>query len=197
MDVSLLKKPLFWIALIIVIIIGLLVLVLQSNNSKNLQSLSPKLFEKPKSGPKPGSCLVLEQRYCSQGELTQWKSPIGTQLKLVAFTLSKGTPIFAPFDGSVTYSDGPGNLINPKAPAVIVYKPVQSSDFSNLTFMVTGDIEFNKQQIAIKKGNIIAHTDNAGIKVLGETVALSITRISDSKIITDESLFEKFLNKND
>ena len=46
--VGLLQKPIFWIALIIVMIIGLLVLVLQFNNPKNLQSLSPKLSEKPK-----------------------------------------------------------------------------------------------------------------------------------------------------
>lgn len=45
MGAGLLQKPLFWIGLIIVMIIGLLVLVLQFNNPKNLPS---KVSEKPK-----------------------------------------------------------------------------------------------------------------------------------------------------
>lgn len=52
MGVGLLKKPLFWIGLIIVLIIvliiGLLVLISQSNDSKNLQNLPSKVSEKPK-----------------------------------------------------------------------------------------------------------------------------------------------------
>ena len=99
--IGLLKKPAFWLALVILIIIALLVLILQSNSSKNLQSFPSKVSEKSKSGPKSGTCLILEQEFCSQAELIDWQAPWGTTYKAVGIRLPAGTAVFASLDGDL------------------------------------------------------------------------------------------------
>ena len=192
MGVGLLKKPVFWIGIIIVII-GLLVLVLQSNNSKNLQNLPSKVSEKQKSGVKPGSCLVLPQQYCSQGKLVDWTNSLGVQWKLVALSnLEDETPIYAPFDGSLFQTEGPGNLISPNTPGLSIYNP---DDSTTPVFILTGDIKLNSKQYTVKKGDVIARTQNTGIKVFDNTIVLTVTVAKGSKIISDENLINIFLNK--
>ncbi|MBI2031842.1 MAG: hypothetical protein HYT08_04490 [Candidatus Levybacteria bacterium] len=137
-------------------------------------------------------CQILEDKYCSSARLTEWKNSVGQIFKVVSLDLPEGVSIITPFDGTFTYSDGPGNLVDPNAPAAVVYKPVSESDQSNLTFMVTGDIEFDRSQIEIKKGDVIARTGNTGLKVLDGTIAIVITSLDPEKKTfgTDEALLE-------
>ncbi|MBI2031845.1 MAG: hypothetical protein HYT08_04505 [Candidatus Levybacteria bacterium] len=198
---GLLRKPIFWIGLIIIFIIVLIVLlfetkstVVTSDNQQATRDKSPQSISQ-KQKLKPGTCLILEQKYCDLGKASEWKNPAGQVFKIVSFNLPEGVSIMAPFDGTFTYSDGPGNLIDPNAPAAVVYKPVTKTDQTNLTFMVTGDIEFDKEQTIIKKGDQIARAGNTGFKVLGGTVAALVTKIENSKTINDENLFNIILNK--
>ena len=45
--------------------------------------------------PKPGLCLVLEEKYCSSGTVVYAENGYPA----VAFNLPQGTPIFAPYEG--------------------------------------------------------------------------------------------------
>jgi len=59
----------------------------------------------------PGSCLILEERWCSQGVGVDWTrkvwgpgpDPIWITHTGVAFELSPGSPLFAPSDGTAIY----------------------------------------------------------------------------------------------
>ena len=54
-------------------------------------------FEKNKFIPKPGSCLILQEKYCKQAKITI--GTISSSSVTVAFNLPKNTPLFSPVDG--------------------------------------------------------------------------------------------------
>ena len=47
--------------------------------------------------PKPGSCLVLEEKYCHKGHLVYYNGKVAG----VGFSLPAKAPIFSPFDGPI------------------------------------------------------------------------------------------------
>jgi len=138
-------------------------------------------------------CEILPQQYCSQGKLVDWTNSLGVQWKLVALSnLEDETPIYAPFDGSLFQTEGPGNLISPNTPGLSIYNP---DDSTTPVFILTGDIKLNSKQYTVKKGDVIARTQNTGIKVFDNTIVLTVTVAKGSKIISDENLINIFLNK--
>jgi len=74
--------------------------------------------------PKPGSCLILEEKYCNQGKIID--DPTGTGLKLVVFNLPKGAVLFAPVGGNF--------LINP---TFIFKKEDQTISYSGASLVVS------------------------------------------------------------
>lgn len=54
--------------------------------------------------PRPGGCLVLEEKYCQKAEPAYYKDD---QLMMIGFRLPVGTPVFVPFTGT---------LANPSVP---------------------------------------------------------------------------------
>jgi hypothetical protein len=57
--------------------------------------------------PKPGDCLIVEQKYCQDVELIS--NPMSPDGVVAAFKLPKGTTLFSPVDG--IYSEASFNLI--------------------------------------------------------------------------------------
>lgn len=49
---------------------------------------------------KPGSCLVLEEKYCHRGTILYYND----KPMAVGFSLPKNTPVFAPFEGNINSS---------------------------------------------------------------------------------------------
>ena len=195
MDVGLLKKPFFWIGLIIVVIIALLILALKPSNPKDIQSSSPKLLQKSKLTVKPGTCLILEQKHCTAGKLTDFNYQ-GQTLKIVGFHLPPDVPIFSPIDGSFgqTNMDKKPNTGPFHGFIALVFKP---SDPSLLSFSIMGDIKFdNMLSHDVKKGDLIAYTQDTGIKNLGGNYNIIVT--ADRKnpngnvpiTITDEDILK-------
>ncbi len=181
MGVGLLKKPLFWIGIIVVVIIVLLILVLLPNSPKNIQSSPQKLSEKPRSGPEPGSCLVLEQKYCGNGKTAEWKNPNGTTIKLVAFRLPSGAPIFAPLSGTINKSDKGSSFISSKAAALVIN---DSKNPSATHFGIVGDLTFSENKATAEKGSVIAYAANNGVNVLGDyTLVLLFSKLDPEKKI--------------
>ncbi|MEK7185828.1 MAG: hypothetical protein AAB675_00495 [Patescibacteria group bacterium] len=201
MPVGLLKKPLFWIGLIIVLIIGLLIFILELNSiskPKSSQSSPQKLSQKLKSGPKPGSCLVLEQKYCGNGKIIEWKSPTGQIFKLVAFNLPADIPIFAPFDGQLLITDSKKNPISPNIPMISIYN---SKGPNTPIFSISGNTKiennFNKKSAEVKKGDIIGYIQNTDIKILDNTIVLTFTKldsITKTFIVDEEKLLKIYKN---
>jgi len=162
-----------------------------TNNSSQINVLNPSgKSPQVKSFAKPGNCLVLEQQYCSQGKLVDWKDPNGTTYKFVVFNLPKGTPILAPFKGDF-YPNPTGENSPVKAPAFGLIDP--SGNYKGV-FVGNGDISFinnNQQQHPVNKGDTIASVQNTGISIFGGNFALTFTASGGS----DEQMLNKLLGK--
>ena len=179
-----LQKPFLWIFLFVDAIIGISILIVKSYSPNSPKNLPSRVSEKPK----PGSCLVLEQRYCSQGKLVDWKDPNGTTYKFIVFNLPNGTPVLAPFKGDFYPNPtGEGNPL--KVPTSSLADP--SGNYKG-TFIVMGDINFNnQQQHPVSKGDTIGYVRNNGINIFDGNLALTFTSSQGS----DEQMLNKLLGK--
>ena len=87
------------VAVFFVLVLVFLYVLSNSNGDKNTTSVTTS---------EPGSCLVLEEKYCSSGVVVHSENGFPG----IAFNLPKGTPIFSPYDGTVvvgnTKEDGSG-----------------------------------------------------------------------------------------
>lgn len=79
----------------------------------------------------PGCCLILEERWCSQGVRVAWTrkvhgagpDPVWWTATGVAFEVSPGSPLFAPSDGVAIYSVDPGF-----GRSLLLFTPARQSD---------------------------------------------------------------------
>ena len=133
---------------------------------------------------KAGTCLVLEQKYCTGGKLTDWESPDKIKYKFVIFTLPSGTPMLAPYDGDmIPNPSGEGNIL--KVPSASIF---DTTGKKGAIFTVMGDIVFIKQtQYVVKKGDIIGTVGETGVKIFDSNIALtySNSKGSDEKMLLD------------
>jgi hypothetical protein len=98
---------------------------------------------------KPGSCLVLPEKYCKTGVDFEEGS------SLVAFKLPNWTPIFAPFDGEVLDADT-SNLSGRAQQGVFMeyYANSTADQSGSMNFFMTGDYRLKeKLGSSVKKGD--------------------------------------------
>ncbi|OGH35111.1 MAG: hypothetical protein A2958_02455 [Candidatus Levybacteria bacterium RIFCSPLOWO2_01_FULL_38_13] len=178
------KRLLFWIFLFVAIIAGLSLFYFKPNTIKNSPS---GISERPRSG----TCLILEQKYCSQGKILNSENLAGTKIKLLGFHLPEGAPIFAPYNGSL--STGKGNTFNKDSLNATVSNP---DDQSIPVFTVIGDLRYPSSSsfYPVKKGEIVAYAQNAGITVLGDynvVITFSIKDPNKGTLGTDEAILKQ------
>lgn len=111
-------------------------------------------------------CVILPDQYCSQAELIDWTYQ-GQTYKIVGFHLPQGVPLFSPMDGS----SGKANMDQKPNTGPFhgllagIGKP---TDPSLLSFNIMGDLKFdNMLSLDVKKGDLIAYTQDTGIRNLG------------------------------
>jgi|SRR3989344_2841894 len=148
---------------------------------------TPTLTEIPASVP----CEILEQQYCSQGKILNSENLFGTKIKLLGFHLPEGAPIFAPYNGSL--STGKGNTFNKDSLNATVSNP---DDQSIPVFTVIGDLRYPSSSsfYPVKKGEIVAYAQNAGITVLGDynvVITFSIKDPNKGTLGTDEAILKQ------
>jgi hypothetical protein len=129
----------------------------------------------PNATPVPGSCLVLEERYCQSGKvesLSDGGSTLGLELPV-------GTPIFSPFEGDVAY------LFGESGKALIV--SVSESESSQThTFDVLITVEERKAgENYITVGEVIARAGKSnfsgeGFKEYNVALAYSLNGIQSA-----------------
>lgn len=114
----------------------------------------------------PGSCLVLEERYCDDGERITLPTPWGNPLEAMGFRLPPGAAIFSPSDNLVN-SATEGNFWQPDAATITVYS---GSDLSATMFQAVGDfaLELGAQQASTTTGTLLARMQNTGIRIEGD-----------------------------
>ena len=138
----------------------------------------------------PGSCLLVEEKYCSLGKLIDWQDPEGRVFKLVGFRLPEGAPIFTPFAGSVS-ADTVGAGFNPDAATVTVYNP---SDASAPLFTINGVLVFPEKKFTVKEGELLALVGKKNITLLGDYNVVIIFSQFDSErkvFFTPQELLKK------
>ena len=147
---------------ILLIIIPVIVFVIQRYITPPQSSL-PALKQASKlPQPQPGSCLVLEEKYCRNAEIVEWQNPKAQKMKLIAFRLPSGVPIFAPLSGSIFKTNEGNSPIDPKAAVLGIYNPENPNA---ATFGTTGGLTFPEDKFTAQKGDTIAYTAK-GVTVL-------------------------------
>lgn len=149
------------------------------------------VVEPPSANPVPGSCLVLEEKYCRQVTLIEWQ---GMHFGVV--NLPPEVRIFSPFDGKLGL--GGRSLINPDANVAGVRNSSNPhAQVDDVVFTLTGDflitIESKLTQIPVSTGDIIARSSDRGITVFDEyTLTFSFIRFDpEQKKWVEDGLFEK------
>lgn len=167
--------------------------------------------EPPSANPVPGSCLILEQKYCDKGFLIYWQG-----WPFLAFRLPTDVSLFAPFSGKVERSAT--SLINPEATALVMYLDFEGNDIADegdIEFGVVGDLtaavgEVNQGVITeldgitivgsyflAQQGAVIATISEKGITALEDynvVVSFSVYEAGRKMFIPNESLLRQYFN---
>ncbi len=117
---------------------------------------TPSPTPTPENKPgQPGSCLVLEQRYCGTGDLVIQGTAIG-------FNIPPGTPIFAPFDGTKETGTKAGKY---RVVLVTVYSDDKHDKIVLDVEMWPVDVSITGS--TVKKGEVIAKTSSIVVSEAG------------------------------
>jgi len=133
---------------------------------------------------KPGKCLILEEKYCSNYKII--KNPMNEEDLLVAFKLPKNTPLFSPISGFCPFPDF--NLRNPNNNDVKKYSGlvvIDAKDQRATSIKKSFNFIFfnlkNDGCSVPKKGEIIGAVDDKIIDYYGDyNLIFSITKQSYS-----------------
>lgn len=138
--------------------------------------------------PRPGSCKILEEKFCFQGKLIQYKNT-----KYVGFKLESGTLIFSPIDGQASKSKLPtGNVVQG---FYIIFSDPDNRKLQ--TYNLTGDIKLSDVNTTnIKTGQVFASIGSAGAKNLGNYNLLvnisSFDPLQKKAVSSDETIISLF-----
>ncbi len=184
------RKPLLLVFIILILTdLLLLLFLLYPNFSSPLRTL----FR-----PKPGSCLVLEERYCHKGRRVYRRG----KFVFAGFKLPPHTPIFSPYTGQLSRTptffiqkDGhkyvyPGISVNVMRPD----NKLPDRAFSAVYFKrQTG----NEPDETVKKGEVIGYTSAKKLSAYGNFNLLIGFSMMNNKIgmfSADQKLLEKLFH---
>lgn len=150
--------------------------------------------------PVPGSCLVVEQKYCSLASVVEWINPNNQLVRFIAFNLPAGAAIFSPFDGSGGISPSARSVLNLKATTADVIKVSPQDQVPSRMFSIIGDIGNTNGSVSIDRegtaqGRIIAFVQDTGITVLNYTVVLVISIPNPDRQKGERIIDEEFMRK--
>ncbi len=149
------RRFVFAITIIIILLASLLFIFFVfkpslNNKANNINSLETI---------KPGSCLILEQKFCSKGEV--FEDPRFPGRTFIGFNLPKDTKIFSDEDGITTFSK-----VNTFGIVNAILSTSSSPDKS--TTSIWGDVKFTKASGIIKIGDETGVVQDTGIKINGK-----------------------------
>ncbi len=105
---------------------------------------------------KPGSCKILEEKFCSQTRIARTKDII-----YIGINLPPGTPIYAPVDGRVSVP----TKINQPSPFQGFTVGMNDSNDPTVNYSFRGDVQFSSNLSGVTKAGIIIGTvTNTGAK---------------------------------
>jgi len=191
------NKLLVFLLIIFVLIDIVLVLLVV-----NPQALS--LLTKFSPAPKPGRCLILEEKYCKKAKLIN--DPGNPNGLLAAYRVDKGAVLFAPVEGF--YSHTPTFFFTKdKTTKEVVKYPgatisISKDNSARTTSAIYSFIYFKEKEGSysrIRKREIIGAVSNKPIDFLGDynlIVGVSKQRLAQGKIVfeNDSDQLKRILN---
>lgn len=115
------------------------------------------------SAPKPGSCLLLEERYCSGARFLYVNNLRGSKDPILGFNVPAGLPVFAPIDGEISLisADNSEDSNNPYK-GVLIRRFLRPNSISGLidVNIISNPLERINENLEIKKGDIIGYTSD-------------------------------------
>jgi len=130
---------------------------------------------------KPGSCLILEEKYCTEGKAIS--DPVDPNGLIVVYKLPVGTPIFAAEEGY--YSDTPTfyfwkDNINEKVSYPGISISISDDNTAKNTHKTFSYIFYKKdgilKTIMVKKGKFVGTVSENSITFLGDyNLAIRVT----------------------
>jgi hypothetical protein len=180
----------FFISLLLILVfINVVLLGLYIN-----PSLLFALLAKFSTSPKPGSCLILEEKYCRKGILI--KDPSSPDGLLAAFKIPKGTVLFAPVDGFYSHTPTFFFIKDEATKEVVKYPGATISVGENNTSGEVKEIysfiyfkqKENSYPTGIKRGEIIGWVAEKPIDFLGDYNL--VVGITEQKNIEGKIIFE-------
>jgi len=192
---SVFKKPLFLLLCAIIITIIGVVIISSKNTTK--KSAVPAISSTPISksafstNAKPGSCLILEEKYCSKFSLVD--DPYFKGEKAIAYKLPKNTPIFAPVDGgfsspftfAIKDSSTEKNERYPGVTITILKTGTKTID-KIYGFVFFGETEKQAPKNVIK-GNLIGKISEKSISKIGDyNLIIFITKSTTPNVFKND-----------
>lgn len=124
--------------------------------------------------PRPGSCLILPEKYCKTGEIARTKDgkPV-----LIGFQLPPGTPVFTPFAGTLSMPSIPLDHEGQSAiyPGLAIYSDEVVFDLGHDRPLLSFTMVLPDQSVAARlspkplaKGELIIATTRADTRLLGK-----------------------------
>src|SRR3989344_5205190 len=150
------KRTLLLISIILISVATLLFLLF---NRSNIFGLSEKLSSFNK--PEPGSCLVLEEKYCHGGYSIIKDASVG-------FKIPAGTLLFAPFDGwkivsTATFLKSGGSYARVK----VFVSPDGDLEKGSLFVTFTPGVNI-PTAAAVKKGDVVGKVSSTTVSEAGD-----------------------------
>jgi hypothetical protein len=149
-----------------------------------IYSISPEIKNSFRVNNTAGSCKILEEEFCSKGEVII-QTLEGNQVKYLGWkNLPSGTQVFSPIDGLRT------TIPSPQGQFLSVYPPDRSVNYNFI-----GDIVF-ASDATVEVGRVIGHLGDSTVKGFGEyDLVFTITKldlVSKKAIVDTESLEKLF-----
>jgi hypothetical protein len=123
--------------------------------------------------PKPGSCLILEEKYCDKGVF--FPHPLNPQNSVVAFKLPKGTKIFTPDNG--LFSASPKFILKKEKDKTITHSGLSIKKGTNqkgiLYGFITGinqsfiKLESESETKEVLKGELLVDISDINVNFFG------------------------------
>lgn len=151
---------------------------------------------------KPGSCLILEEKYCNK--VVFIRNPLDQSSLLAAYKLPKGTALFSPINGYYTSGATFFFSNDPQAPkylGVNIYSSADGSpEKSKYMYSFVFENEIRNPDGSINKGSFFGSLSDTKINFLGDyNLAVQIGKKGDEKskflYNSDNNLLQQILGK--
>ncbi|HQA96316.1 MAG TPA: hypothetical protein PLN18_03030 [Candidatus Colwellbacteria bacterium] len=117
---------------------------------------------------KPGTCLLVEERYCSTAKFIYFEE---ARDPILGFKIPAGAPVFAPTDGSATpiFMDNPTNPNSPYSGILLRHFVIPNSTSGLITVnVIANPLSDANQNPEVQTGDLLGYVSENTVDVFGD-----------------------------